>query len=285
MLKFNYQTQRLFTDRLMVGLCGFAAFLAVIPLVSVLLYVLIQGVTAFRPGFFIHLPTPVGVEGGGMANAIVGTITLVFLSSCVGLPVGIFAGIYLAEYGKKGQFAWLVRFTADVLSGVPSIATGIVAYGLLVKTMGHFSAIAGGVALGFMMIPIVTRTTEELVKMVPNSLREASWALGVSQWKTIMSIVIRTAKNGILTGVLLSIARVAGETAPLLFTAFNNQFWPKGINEPTASLTVQVFTYAISPYDDWHRQAWTGALVLLLLVLSVELFAKMFFKNPRGMLR
>jgi phosphate transport system permease protein len=285
MLQFNYQTQRFFVNRLMVGLCGLAALLAVIPLVSVIMYVLFQGITAFRPGFFIHLPTPVGVEGGGMANAIVGTITLVVLACFVGLPVGLFAGIYLAEFGKKGKFAWLVRFTADVLSGVPSIATGIVAYGLLVKTMGHFSAIAGGVALGFMMIPIVTRTTEELVKMVPNSLREASWALGVPQWKTIMNIVIRTAKNGILTGVLLSIARVAGETAPLLFTAFNNQFWPKGINEPTASLTVQVFTYAISPYDDWHRQAWTGALVLLLLVLSVELFAKMFFKNPRGMLR
>ena len=285
MIKFNYQTQRLYTDRLMVGLCGLASFLAVIPLVSVLLYVLIQGVKTFRPGFFIHLPVPVGVDGGGMANAIQGTMTLVFLACLVGLPVGIFAGIYLAEFGKKGKFAWLVRFTADVLSGVPSIATGIVAYGLLVKTMGHFSAIAGGVALGFMMIPIVTRTTEELVKMVPNSLREASWALGVSQWRTIMSIVIRTAKNGILTGVLLSIARVAGETAPLLFTSFNNQFWTKSINEPTASLTVQVFTYAISPYDDWHRQAWTGALVLLIMVLSVNLFAKMFFKNPRGMLR
>jgi phosphate transport system permease protein len=248
-------------------------------------YVLAQGTKALRPGFFIHLPTPVGVPGGGMANALAGTITLVLIACCVGLPVGIFAGIYLAEYGKKGKFAWLVRFTADVLSGVPSIATGIVAYGLLVKTMGHFSAIAGGVALGFMMVPIVTRTTEELVKMVPTSLREAAWALGIPQWKTILSIVIRTAKNGILTGVLLSVARVAGETAPLLFTAFNNQFWPKGINEPTASLTVQVFTYAISPYDDWHQQAWTGALVLLVLVLSVNLSAKMFFKNPRHLMR
>lgn len=261
-MKFDFQTRRFLTDRLMVGLCGVAAFLAVVPLVSLLWYVLEQGITALRPGFFINLPTPVGVPGGGMANALVGTITLVLLACCVGLPVGIFAGIYLAEYGKKNNFAWMVRFTADVLSGVPSIATGIVAYGLLVKTMGHFSAIAGGVALGFMMIPIVTRTTEELVKLVPHSLREASWALGVPQWQTILAIVIRTAKNGILTGVLLSIARVAGETAPLLFTAFNNQFWPKGINEPTASLTVQVFTYAISPYDDWRRQAWTGALVL-----------------------
>lgn len=284
-MKFDFQTRRTLIDRVMVGLCGLAAFLACVPLVSLLLYVLGQGLKALSVGFFIHLPTPVGVPGGGMANALIGTITLVLIACCVGLPIGMFAGIYLAEYGKKSRFAWLVRFTADVLSGVPSIATGIVAYGLLVKTMGHFSAIAGGAALGFMMIPIVTRTTEELVKMVPHSLREASWALGIPQWRTILSIVIRTAKNGILTGVLLSVARVAGETAPLLFTSFNNQFWPKGINEPTASLTVQVFTYAISPYDDWRQQAWTGALVLLALVLTVNLGAKLFFKNPRSLLR
>ena len=234
--------------------------------------------------FLIHLPTPVGVPGGGMANAIVGTLTLMLIASLVGLPIGIFAGIYLAEFGKKGKFAWCVRFVSDVLSGVPSIVTGIVAYTLIVKPMGHFSAIAGGVALGFMMIPIVTRTTEELVKMIPHSLREASWALGISQWRTILSIVIRTAKNGILTGVLLSIARVSGETAPLLFTSFNNQFWANP-NQPTASLTVQVFTYAIAPFEDWRSAAWTGALVLLFIVLTINLAAKMFFKNPRSLLR
>jgi phosphate transport system permease protein len=285
MIDFGFQARRYFVDRMMLALCALAAVLAVVPLISLLIYVLAQGLKQLRPEFFIHLPTPVGVPGGGMANAVVGTITLVLLACCVGLPVGLMAGVYLAEFGKKGKFAWLVRFTADVLSGVPSIATGIVAYGLLVKTMGHFSAIAGGVALGFMMIPIVTRTTEELVNMVPHSIREASWALGVSQWRTILNIVMRTARNGILTGVLLSIARVAGETAPLLFTAFNNQFWPKGINEPTASLTVQVFTYAIAPFDDWHEKAWTGALVLLLLVLSVNLFARLAFKDPRKLLR
>lgn len=279
------QTRRNITNKVMVGLCGFAALLATVPLVSVLLYVITRGLKQFRPGFFIHLPTPVGVTGGGMGNAIVGTITLILIASAVGLPIGMFAGIYLSEFGKKGRFAWLVRFTADVLSGVPSIVTGIVAYTLIVKSMGNFSAIAGGVALGFMMIPIVTRTTEELVKMVPNSLREASWALGIPQWKTVMNIVIRTAKNGILTGVLLSIARVSGETAPLLFTSFNNQFWASSINQPTASLTVQVFTYAISPFDDWHQQAWTGALVLLLMVLSINLFARLFFKNPANLLR
>jgi phosphate transport system permease protein len=281
----NFQTYRRWTDRTMVFLCGTAAFLAGIPLVSLLLYVLVQGFRRLDWTFLTSLPTPVGVTGGGMANAILGTITLVIIASCVGLPIGIFAGIYLSEYGKKNRFAWMVRFTADVLSGVPSIVTGIVAYTLIVKPMHNFSALAGGVALGFMMIPITTRTTEELVKMVPHSIREASWALGISQWRTILSIVVRTAKNGILTGVLLSIARIAGETAPLLFTAFNNQFWPKGINEPTASLTVQVFTYAISPFKDWQDQAWTGALVLLLLVLSINLSAKLFFKNSRSLLR
>ena len=343
---FDYQARRHFVDRLMVFLCGAAALIALVPLGSLLWFVILQGikrmgtpgilvglivasvlvalpVLIFRYlrhlpflayplailaafwvfgllvklwavasqidwkdlGFFIHTPTPVGVPGGGMGNAILGTLTLVAIASCVGLPIGILAGVYLSEFGKKSKFAWMVRFTADVLSGVPSIVTGIVAYALIVKTMHHFSALAGGVALGFMMIPITTRTTEELVKMVPHSIREASWALGVPQWKTILSIVIRTARNGILTGVLLSIARIAGETAPLLFTAFNNQFWPHGINEPTASLTVQVFTYAISPFEDWHDQAWTGALVLLLLVLGVNMAAKLLFKNPRQLLR
>ena len=282
---FNYGMWRRFLNKLMIFLCGMAALLAMVPLVSLLAYVLIQGVKRLDWAFLTHLPTPVGVPGGGMGNAIVGTFTLVAIACCVGLPIGLSAGVYLAEFGKKGKFAWTVRFVADVLSGVPSIVTGIVAYALIVKTMGNFSAIAGGVALGFMMIPIVTRTTEELIKMVPHSIREASWALGVPQWRTILSIVMVTAKNGILTGILLSIARIAGETAPLLFTAFNNHFWPKGINEPTASLTVQVFTYAISPFEDWQAQAWTGALVLLILVLLVNLAAKILFKNPRHLLR
>jgi phosphate transport system permease protein len=281
----DYQTRRLWLDRAMVFLCGAAAFIAMIPLVSLLVYVLMQGVHQLGPTFFTHLPTPVGVEGGGMGNAILGTVTLILVASCLGLPIGIMAGIYLSEYGKKSKFAWMVRFTSDVLSGVPSIVTGIVAYTLVVKPMHSFSALAGGVALGFMMIPIVTRTTEELVKMVPHSIREASWALGVPEWQTILAIVIRTAKNGILTGVLLSVARIAGETAPLLFTAFNNQYWPKGLLQPTASLTVQVFTYAISPFKDWQDQAWTGALVLLILVLTINLSAKLFFKNPRSLLR
>ncbi len=282
---FDTQMKRHFVDRGMRWLCGLAVLLAAVPLLSLLFYVGAQGIHRFDLTFFTHLPTPVGEPGGGMGNAILGTLTLVSIASCVGLPIGIFAGVYLAEYGKKGGFAWLVRFTADVLSGVPSIVTGIVAYSLIVKPMGRFSAIAGGAALGFMMIPVVTRTTEELVKMVPDSLREASLALGVPRWRTILGVVMRTAKNGILTGVLLAIARIAGETAPLLFTAFNNQFWPSGLDQPTASLTVQVFTYAISPFDDWQNQAWTGAFVLLLMVLAVNLSAKLFFKNPRELLR
>ncbi len=282
---FEHHLKRKIIDKAMVFLCGFAAFIAMIPLLSLLAYVLIQGFKRLNWTFLTSLPTPVGVTGGGMANSILGTLTLVLIASCVGLPIGILAGVYLSEFGKKNKFAWMVRFTADVLSGVPSIVTGIVAYALIVRPMHNFSALAGGVALGFMMIPIVTRTTEELVKMVPHSIREASWALGVPQSTTILKVVIRTAKNGILTGVLLSIARIAGETAPLLFTAFNNQFWPRGINEPTASLTVQVFTYAISPFKDWQDQAWTGALVLLCLVLAINGAAKMFFKNPRELLR
>lgn len=281
----NFQTRRFWIDRTMVFLCGAAAFIAMIPLVSLILYVLFQGFHRLDLTFFTHLPTPVGVSGGGMGNAIVGTLTLILVASVVGLPIGVMAGIYLSEFGKKNQFAWMVRFTSDVLSGVPSIVTGIVAYTLVVRPMHGFSALAGGIALGFMMIPIVTRTTEELVKMVPHSIREASWALGVPQWQTILAIVVRTAKNGILTGILLSIARIAGETAPLLFTSFNNQYWPKSLNEPTASLTVQVFTYAISPFKDWQDQAWTGALVLLILVLTINLGAKLFFKNPRNLLR
>jgi len=281
----DHRTKRKIVDRIMLWACGLAALAAAAPLVSLILYVLFQGLNRFDLAFFTHLPAPVGEPGGGMANAIVGTLTLVTVASATGLPVGIFAGVYLAEFGKGGRFAGLVRFTSDVLSGVPSIVTGIVAYGLVVRPMGRFSAVAGGIALGFMMIPVVTRTTEELVKMVPNSLREASLALGVTQWRTILSIVMRTARNGILTGVMLAIARISGETAPLLFTSFGNQFWAQGVDQPTASLTVQVFTYAISPFEDWHDQAWSGALVLLLIVLSINAAAKIFFKNPRQLLR
>jgi len=284
-MKFDFQTRRHWTDRIMTTLCGVAVLVAFIPLFSLLFYVASKGVHRFDLSFFTHLPAPVGEVGGGMANAVWGTLTLVALAGMVGIPVGLLAGIYLAEFGGKGTFATVVRFTADVLSGVPSIVTGIVAYQLVVRPMGHFSAFAGGIALGFMMIPMVTRTTEELVKMIPLSVRESAWALGIPQWKTVLRVVVATARNGILTGVLLAIARIAGETAPLLFTAFNNQYWSGSPNQPTASLTVQVFTYAISPFDDWHAQAWTGALTLLLLVLGINLAARWLFKNSSQVLR
>ncbi len=281
----NLQSRRRLTDRIMVGLCGLAAAAAFVPLASLLAYVVFQGLSRFDPAFFTNLPAPVGEPNGGMANGLLGTLVLVALAGLFGLPVGILSGIYLAEYGKSGKFAWTVRFTADVLSGVPSIVTGICAYELLVKPMGNFSALAGGAALGFMMIPMVTRTTEELVKMIPLSIRESALALGIPQWKTVLRVVVATAKNGILTGVLLSLARIAGETAPLLFTAFNNSFWPAGLNQPTSSLTVQVFTYAISPFDEWHAQAWTGALVLLLMVLGINLAVRRMFRNSSQTLR
>jgi phosphate transport system permease protein len=275
----DVEFRRSVADHVMVGLCWLAVVVIAIPLVAVLAYVLVQGVHRFDFAFFTHLPAPVGEPSGGMANAVVGTLELVGIAAVVGLPVGLLAGIYLAEFGKLGKFAWAVRFTADVLSGVPSIVTGIVAYSVVVRPMGHFSAWAGGFALGTMMIPMVTRTTEELVKMVPRSVRESALALGIPEWKTILRVVVATARNGILMGMLLSLSRIAGETAPLLFTAFNNQFWSKSLDQPTASLTVQIFTYAISPFDDWHDQAWTGALALLLLVVGVNLTARIFVKR------
>jgi phosphate transport system permease protein len=273
--------QRRVKDRVMRSLCVGATLAALVPLASLVLYVAFQGIHRLDWQFFFHLPLPVGMAGGGMANAIAGTFIMVLIGCCVGIPVGIMAAIYLAEFGGEGgRLAWGVRFTADVLSGVPSIVTGIFAYELVVRPTGGFSALAGGVALGFMMVPIVTRSTEEMLRMIPSSLREAALALGIPQWKTTLQVVLKSAQGGILTGVLLAGTRVAGETAPLLFTAMNNQFWPAGLNQPTASMTVQIYTFAISPFEDWHRQAWTGALVLLLMVLAASGLARLIFKGP-----
>jgi phosphate transport system permease protein len=217
-----------------------------------------------------------------MANAIAGSSLILMLGSIVGVPVGIGAGIYLAEYGQN-RLGNLIRFTADVLNGVPSIIIGIVAYGLVVLTQGHFSALAGGAALAIMMIPTISRTTEEMLLLVPNAVREAAYGLGVPRWRTVLSVTLRTATSGVITGVMLAFARVAGETAPLLFTAFGNQFWNWKINQPTAALPLQIFSYAISPYDDWHRQAWAGALILIILIV-VSISAVRFVAS-RGMLK
>jgi len=230
----------------------------------------LKGASSLNLDFFVHLPKPVGQSGGGMANAILGTLQIVGIACLAGVPIGIGAGLYLAEH-RGSQLANAVRFAADVMMGVPSIVVGIFAYAVVVRPMGGFSALAGAFALGVIMVPLVTRTTEEMVLLVPHEMREASLALGIPRWRTSISVIVRTALSGIATGVILAIARVAGETAPLLFTAFGNRFWATSLRQPVATLTVQVYTYAISPFQDWQRQAWAGALVLTGLVLALEL--------------
>ena len=247
-----------------------AVVLVLLPLGAVFGYLVYKGIGSINWAFLVQTPKPVGEAGGGMANAIAGSGLILLIGSSMGVPIGIGAGIYLAEYGRN-RFGNLIRFTADVLNGVPSIIIGIVAYGLVVLTQGHFSALAGGVALGIMMIPTITRTTEEMLLLVPQAVREAAYGLGVSRWRTTLSITLRTATSGVITGIMLAFARVAGETAPLLFTAFGNQYWNWKLNQPTAALPLQIFTYAISPFDEWHRQAWAGALILIvLIVISVS---------------
>lgn len=258
---------------LVTVLCGAMVLAAIAPLGSLLWLVVSKGAPGLTAAFFTSLPTPVGEPGGGVGNAILGTAMMVGMACLLGLPVGIGAGVFLAEKGD-GPFGRVVRFTAEVFSGIPSIVVGIVAYGLVVIPMRSFSALAGALALALLMVPVLARTTEELVRLVPGTLREASLALGIPQWKTSLRVVLRTAAGGILTAVLLAIARAAGETAPLLFTSLNNQYWSLRPDQPTASLTVQIFNYAVSPYEDWHQKAWSAALVLLLLVGLLNLGAR-----------
>lgn len=266
----------------MLAVTYVAAAMATVPLLLILAYLLQRGTATLGTEFFTSMPQPVGEAGGGMANAIVGTLMLVAVAVSIGLPVGVGAGLYLAEH-RAGKLASVARFLTDVLNGLPSIVMGIFAWELLVRPFGHFSALAGGVALGAMMIPMVTRTTEEMVRLVPDSLREAALALGYPRWRTSLRIVLRTAMGGVVTGALVSIARVAGETAPLLFTAFGNQFWSTNLTEPIAALPLQIFTYAISPYEEWHAQAWSGALVLVGIVSVVSLVAKLATRNRSGL--
>jgi phosphate transport system permease protein len=265
-----YQTWRKAKSVLVSLLCLASALAVIAPLGFVLFYLVRAGAGAVDLAFFTHLPKPVGEPGGGMANAIVGTLVLLGLASLIGVPVGVLGGVYLSEFGAE-KLNWWIRFGADILNGVPSIVWGIVAYSLVVLPMKGFSAYAGGVALGFMMIPLVIRTTEEVLLLVLNGYREAALALGIPRWKMIVRIVMTTALKGIVTGVLLAGARIAGETAPLLFTAFGNQFWTHNLKDPIAALPLQIFTYAISPYDDWHRQAWAGALVLILIIFLINI--------------
>jgi phosphate transport system permease protein len=261
---------------------GAAVVLVLLPLGAIFAYLIYKGLGSINWAFLTQTPKPVGEAGGGMANAIAGSAYILLIASTLGVPIGIGAGIYLAEYGRN-RFGDLIRFTADVLNGVPSIVVGIVAYGIVVLGQGHFSALAGGVALAIMMIPTITRTTEEMLLLVPNAVREAAYGLGVSRWRTALSITLRTATSGVITGVMLAFARVAGETAPLLFTAFGNQYWNWKMNEPTAALSLQVYTYAISPFDEWHRQAWAGALILIVLIVAAVSAVRI--AASRGMLK
>lgn len=265
----------------MIGLTYLAAILATLPLMLILVHLIAKGASSLSLDFFTRMPKPVGEPGGGMANAIVGTLLLIGIASMIGLPVGIGAGLYLAEK-RTTPLAHTVRFLSDVLNGLPSIVIGIFAWEFLVRPIGHFSALAGGVALGSMMIPLVTRTTEEMLLTVPTSLREAALALGYPKWRTSISVVLRTALAGIATGALVAVARIAGETAPLLFTAFGNQFWSTSVREPIAALPLQIFAYAISPYDEWHRLAWAGALVLISLVLVISIAARVVTRSRFG---
>ena len=265
----------------MLTLTGVAAFAVVSVLFLILGYLIWNGGTSLSWHFFTQLPKPVGESGGGMANAIVGSLKLLFLAAVMGLPVGLLAGVYLAEFGGK-TFSFVVRYTTDLLNGVTSIVIGIFAYSLVVLPVKHFSALAGGVALGVMVIPITVRSTEEFLRAVPGNMREAAMALGASRWKTIATVVLPAASGGILTGMLLALARVAGETAPLLFTAFGNRFWSQGWGQPIASLPVMIYTYAVAPYDDWHRQAWAAGLVLLGLVLVSNLGARFILARGKA---
>ena len=255
------------------GLTAAAALLVVCPLLLIFGFLVYQGASALNPDFFLHLPKPVGEVGGGVANAIVGSLIVVGLAVAVGLPIGILGGVYLAESSDR-RLPWALRFVADVMNGVPSIVFGIFAYTVVVIPMRRFSALAGGFALGLILIPIVLRTTEEMVRLVPNALREAGLGLGLPEWKVSLRIVIPAARAGIIPGVMGAVARIAGETAPLLFTALGNRFWHQGLDQPIATLPLQIYAYAIAPYDDWHRQAWAGALVLITLVFLASLAAR-----------
>jgi phosphate transport system permease protein len=288
-MNFQSKSMRLNTawrsaaNYLISGLSILATVLVILPLLAILFYLLYMGASSLNLAFFTHIPAPVGEPGGGMANSIVGSGIILLLASLMGVPIGIAAGVYLAEFGRGKPFATAVRFTADVLNGVPSIVMGIAIYSLIVMQQKHFSALAGGVALAIMMVPTITRTTEEMLATVPHAIREAALGLGVPKWRTVISVSLRTASPGIITGCMLAFARVAGETAPLLFTAFGNQFWSFHLNEPIAALPLQIYVYAISPYDEWHRLAWAGSLVLIVLIMVSVTLVRIF--ASRGVLK
>ena len=273
--------RRAAVNHVMTGIVILAAIITTLPLLFILYHLVREGSSALNTAFFTHMPKPPGASGGGMANAIVGTLIIIGMACALGLPVGIGAGLYLAEF-RRTRLANFVRFLADVLNGLPSIVLGIFAWQFLVRPLGHFSALAGGVALAAMMVPMVTRTTEEMVRLVPTSLKEAAMALGYSRARTSLTVVLRTATAGIVTGVLVAVARIAGETAPLLFTAFGNNFWSLDLTQPIAAMPLQIFQYAISPYDDWRRLAWAGSLILIVLVFIISVIARIATRSRVG---
>jgi phosphate transport system permease protein len=273
------RNRRLVND-VMLGATGLCTVAIAGTLLFILGYLMANGAKNLNLAFFTELPKPVGEIGGGMANAIVGSAKILGLATAIGVPIGFLGGVYLAEYGSRG-FAFTVRYTVDLLNGVPSIVIGIFAYTLIVLRFKHFSTLAGGLALGMMMVPIAVRSTEEFLRAVPAGLREGALALGAPRWRMLATVVVPAAKDGIITGIMLNLARVAGETAPLLFTSFNNRFWSHGLDQPSASLPVMIYTYAVSPYDDWHQQAWAAGFVLLMLVLTINVSARMILARSR----
>jgi phosphate transport system permease protein len=281
-IRFN-TARRYAMNHLITGLAVLSTVLVIAPLVAILVYLIYMGASSLNLNFFTKIPAPVGEPGGGMANAMLGSGIVLALASLIGVPVGISAGVYLAEFGRGKVLASTIRFTADVLNGVPSIVMGISIYALIVKPQQHFSAFAGGVALAIMMVPTIARTTEEMLATVPHAIREAALGLGVPKWRTVVSVSLKTASPGIITGCMLAFARVAGETAPLLFTAFGNQFWSFKLTEPIAALPLQIYVYAVSPYDEWHRLAWAGSLVLIVMIMVAVTLVRIY--ASRGVLK
>jgi phosphate transport system permease protein len=276
--------QRQLWDKAIVLILSLCAALVLSSLFLILTHLVHSGLSSVNFDFFVHLPKPVGEKGGGMANGIIGTLVLLMIAILIGVPIGLGSGIYLSEYANH-RFAQLIRFLVDVMNGVPSIVFGIFAYIVCVLPFKTFSVLSGGFALGIMMIPMITRTSESFIRMVPSQLKEAGLAIGAPQWKVIVDIVLPSSIGGIMTGIMVALARVAGETAPLIFTAFGNSFWNHHLMQPTAALPLQIFSYAISPYDDWHRQAWAGAIVLILIVFSINLFASFFVSRHQQFLK
>jgi len=280
-MKRRPATFRKLSNTLVVGLSGFSALIGLFFLGWILMVVIIRGVSAISLDFFAKLPTPPGVAGGGLANAIVGTLLITLVAVLLGVPLGILGGVYLSEFGGRSKVAAVVRFAANVLMGTPSIIIGVFVYAIMVFPMGHFSGYAGAVSLAVIMLPVVVRTTEDMLRLVPNTLRESALALGAPRWKITFQIVFRAAKSGLLTGVLLAIARVSGETAPLLFTALNSPYWMKSLSGPTANLTVTIFNYAMSPYKDWQQQAWGASLLIMIGVLSATIISRLYLKERK----